>query len=221
MIQSETVPSPTSDGSDHPVSVLLRFHSAPNRGAPFQVERSRVLASLRDAPGCRAVVELGPPPETPGDVCVVAQFDGAASWRLWRDGSQWAGWFGDPSERVGSPTVQECHGSAARLVLPALHPGGPPPRRKMAVVMWISVYPTITALLWLLWPLVQGFPLPLRTLALSVVMVPLMVWVIVPWVTARLAPWLRATGHRSGSRQAGSDLARESAQRIKAESTAA
>lgn len=211
MIQSEAVPSPITDGSDNPVSVLLRFHSAPNQGAPLQVELSRVLVSLRNAPGCRAVVELGPPLETPGDVCVVAQFDGAASWRLWRDGSEWTGWFGGPSERAGAPAVQECHGPAARLILPALHPGAPPPRLTMAVVMWISVYPTITALLWLLWPLVQGFPLPLRTLALSVVMVPLMVWVIVPWVTARLAPWLMTTGHQSESRQAGSDLARESA----------
>ena len=193
MIQSEAAPSLSTNGPDDPVSVMLRFSPAPNRAAVFCAELSRALVSLRGAPGCRAVVDLGPPPGMAGEVCVVAQFDEAASWRRWRDGAEWTGWVGRLSELAGAPASQEAHGRGSGLVLPSLQRGEPPPRAKMAVVMWVSVYPTITLLLWFLWPLLQGLPLPLRTLTLSVVMVPLMVWFIVPWVTARLAPWLRTT----------------------------
>lgn len=196
MIRSQVAVPPATDGHDDSVSVMLSYSPAPDRAAEFRAELSRALAALRRAPGCRAVMVLGPPPGMPGTVCLVAQFDGAACWRRWHDGAEWTGWAAHLSTLAGAPAIQEYHGQGSGLVLPHLRRGEPPPRAKMAVVMWVSVYPTITALLWLLWPLVEGLPLPLRTLTLSVVMVPLMVWFIVPWVTACLGPWLRTAGRQ-------------------------
>jgi antibiotic biosynthesis monooxygenase (ABM) superfamily enzyme len=60
----------------------------------------------------------------------------------------------------------------------------------MALVMTISVWPTITGLLWLLWPVLQNLPLPGRTLVLTLVMVPLMTWIVVPCVTRAVTRWL-------------------------------
>lgn len=69
-------------------------------------------------------------------------------------------------------------------------PSGPPPRHRMAVVIWLAIYPTITALLALSGPLVTDWPLPLRTLWLTVIAVPLMVFVLLPRLQRALAPWL-------------------------------
>ena len=69
-------------------------------------------------------------------------------------------------------------------------PKGPPPAHKMAVVMGVAVYPTITILLWLTAPLIGHLPLPVRTLILTVLMVPVMIWFVVPKVTALFGPWL-------------------------------
>jgi hypothetical protein len=49
----------------------------------------------------------------------------------------------------------------------AQHPG-PPPRHRMALLVWLAIYPTITLLLALGGGLIADWPLPLRTLALSV-----------------------------------------------------
>jgi antibiotic biosynthesis monooxygenase (ABM) superfamily enzyme len=72
-----------------------------------------------------------------------------------------------------------------------------PPRWKTAVVVWLAIYPSITLLLWLVGPAIQGWPLALRTLVITVGVVPLMVYLLVPAAQRLLAPWLRRpTGGR-------------------------
>jgi len=60
----------------------------------------------------------------------------------------------------------------------------------MAVVVWLAIYPTITLLLALGGPTIAEWPLPVRTLALTLVAVPLMVFVLLPQLQRVLRPWL-------------------------------
>jgi antibiotic biosynthesis monooxygenase (ABM) superfamily enzyme len=60
----------------------------------------------------------------------------------------------------------------------------------MAIVVWIAIYPTITVLLALGGDAIASWPLPLRTLALTAVAVPLMVFVLLPRLQQALRPWL-------------------------------
>ena len=66
-----------------------------------------------------------------------------------------------------------------------------PPRWKTAIVVWLAIYPTITLVLWLAGPRVAGWPLALRTLAITAVVVPLMVYLLMPAFQRLLRPWLR------------------------------
>jgi antibiotic biosynthesis monooxygenase (ABM) superfamily enzyme len=50
-----------------------------------------------------------------------------------------------------------------------------PPRWKFAVVVWLAIYPSLTFLVWLAGPEIAHFPLALRTLVFTVVLVPWMV----------------------------------------------
>jgi antibiotic biosynthesis monooxygenase (ABM) superfamily enzyme len=65
-----------------------------------------------------------------------------------------------------------------------------PPRYKLAIVTWLAVYPTITAMLAVFEPLGLQTPMPVRTLLLTIVLVPLMVFVLVPILSRALAKWL-------------------------------
>jgi antibiotic biosynthesis monooxygenase (ABM) superfamily enzyme len=66
-----------------------------------------------------------------------------------------------------------------------------PPRYKLAIVTWLAVYPTITAMLAAFEPLgLLQTPMPVRTLLLTIVLVPLMVFVLVPILSRALAKWL-------------------------------
>jgi hypothetical protein len=65
-----------------------------------------------------------------------------------------------------------------------------PPLYKMTIVTWLGVFPTITLLLHFLEPLLNYLPLALRTLVLSTIMVPLLTYVVMPWLTKLLYRWL-------------------------------
>jgi antibiotic biosynthesis monooxygenase (ABM) superfamily enzyme len=82
-----------------------------------------------------------------------------------------------------------------------------PPRHTLAVVTWLAIYPTITLVL----PGLEAFgvndlALPLRTLAISVVVVPAVVFVVTPALTQVLGGWLHGaspgqSGHRRSRRR--------------------
>ena len=63
-------------------------------------------------------------------------------------------------------------------------------RWRCALVIWLVAYPLITVLLYLLEPTVGGWPLPLRTLLVSSIMVPVMVLWLVPALAARVSAFI-------------------------------
>lgn len=66
-----------------------------------------------------------------------------------------------------------------------------PKKWKIAVMIWIAIYPTIT-LIFLFFGknLLQIHPLPLRTFVLTLVVVPLMTFVLIPLLQKLLGNWL-------------------------------
>lgn len=52
----------------------------------------------------------------------------------------------------------------------------------MALKIWVAIYPAITLVLWLFGKPLAQLPLGLRTLFLTLVLVPLMVFVLLPLV---------------------------------------
>lgn len=77
---------------------------------------------------------------------------------------------------------------------------GPPPRHKMALLTWAGAWAMITLILGVLSPFTATWPLPLRTLVISVLMVLALTWVVIPALTRVFASWLapapRAATHR-------------------------
>ena len=81
----------------------------------------------------------------------------------------------------------------AAAAKPRKPPAGPPPRHKQALLTWAAAYAVITAILATLGPTVAAWPLVLRTLLLSVVMVVSLTWLIMPAMTRLFRPWLASS----------------------------
>jgi antibiotic biosynthesis monooxygenase (ABM) superfamily enzyme len=64
------------------------------------------------------------------------------------------------------------------------------PKWKMAVMIWLGIYPTITVMIYIIFPLTEGWPIPLRTLAMTLVVVPIMVFIVLPFLQKLLRNWL-------------------------------
>ena len=65
-----------------------------------------------------------------------------------------------------------------------------PRRFRLALLTWVAAYAVITAILAPLGPTLASWPLVLRTLLLSVVMVVALTWLIMPAMTRLFRPWL-------------------------------
>ncbi len=62
----------------------------------------------------------------------------------------------------------------------------PPSKHRQAFVVWLAIYPLITVVLWAFGPHLGRLPLPLRTLALTGVLVPVMIYGLVPLISRGL-----------------------------------
>ncbi|WP_298120796.1 hypothetical protein [Flavobacterium sp.] len=65
-----------------------------------------------------------------------------------------------------------------------------PPKWKFAVMVWIAIYPTITLVSLLIGDYIKNLPLPLKTLIMTGMLVPLMVFVLLPFLRKILGNWL-------------------------------
>ena len=67
----------------------------------------------------------------------------------------------------------------------------PPKKWKMAVLIWLAIYPLITLIFLALGKyLILINPLPLRTLIITLIAVPTMVFVLIPALQKILHSWL-------------------------------
>jgi uncharacterized protein len=67
-----------------------------------------------------------------------------------------------------------------------------PPRYKVALITWAGAYAVITFVLAAFGSTIAAWPLPLRTLALSVVMVTTLTWLVIPSLSRAFDRWLFA-----------------------------
>jgi antibiotic biosynthesis monooxygenase (ABM) superfamily enzyme len=65
-----------------------------------------------------------------------------------------------------------------------------PPKWKFAIMVWIAIYPAITLASFLLGDTIQNLPLAIRTLIMTGILVPLMVFILLPLLGKIMKNWL-------------------------------
>jgi len=128
------------------------------------------------------------------------RFDDAESLSVWEASDQRRWWLGAAQGLVGESRIERRTGIEGWFDEPTaydavdLRPGPPaPPRWKQASVIFLVFYPLSVIANWVAGHLIAGWPLPLRVLAVVLVMTPVMTYLALPWVTRRMEWWL----HRS------------------------
>jgi len=95
------------------------------------------------------------------------------------------GWFDEPP--TGSIPAIDLSSASDADDLPAA-----PPRWKQAVTIWLGFFPVNVLFAYLVWP-VPGWgelPIWLRVLATTLVLTPIMTYLVLPFVTRLLRTWL-------------------------------
>ena len=137
------------------------------------------------------------------------RFADAGSLAAWESSDERRWWLRSGEDFVHDARVERRTGIEGWFDVPASSlldhpvPAGArtaPPRWKQAVSIWLGFFPTnlVFTLLVSLLPVWGTVPLALRVLITTVVLTPVMTYVVLPFVTARLRPWLEAQKGQQG-----------------------
>lgn len=127
------------------------------------------------------------------DYVLIFSFDSQENLDKWNRSDDRREWLAKMAPLVATSTKpQILTGLENWFTLPAhAHaPVPPPPRFKMAIVTWIAIYPLINILSSLLGPYLAPLPRLLQTAVMSVLMISLMTYVVMPRLTRLFASWL-------------------------------
>jgi antibiotic biosynthesis monooxygenase (ABM) superfamily enzyme len=123
----------------------------------------------------------------------------------WEASPQRAWWLGAAQGLVGESKVERRTGIEGWFDAPITHdvqdlrPAAPPPPRwKQACVIFLVFYPLSLIANWAAGQSIADWVLPLRVLAVVLVMTPVMTYVALPWITRRMEWWLRPSGGAGG-----------------------
>jgi antibiotic biosynthesis monooxygenase (ABM) superfamily enzyme len=104
-----------------------------------------------------------------------------------------------PTPVQAAPTAP----NAAAATGPAAGPAGPVPTppsvHVRAVITWLAIFPLVAVGMMLLAPISESWHPVLRAFVLTLVVVPLAVYVVVPWLLRRHGALRRRRAPRSGA----------------------
>ena len=94
----------------------------------------------------------------------------------------------------GEPEYRQLHGLEAWF----RSPHSPPPRWKMATATLLGVYPVSFLIGITLSPTLRKLPLALNVLVVSAIIVSMLTWVVMPFITRVLRGWLYSPSYEKG-----------------------
>jgi antibiotic biosynthesis monooxygenase (ABM) superfamily enzyme len=127
-----------------------------------------------------------------GEYRILFKFDSRENLELWECSPEREKWR-QMAEQVSEPqTVQVQNGLNAWFELPDEGGEAPPhpPKYKMALVVWLSIFTLVVTFTYLFEPLLSLLPFEPRILLLTGVVVFLMTYVVMPNLTRLLRSWL-------------------------------
>lgn len=127
------------------------------------------------------------------ELVIVVRFSDKAAWDIWRNHPETLGRIaaldtetGDKGERNYS------EGIAGWFDLPGVTGFKAPPKSKMAVVTWITIFPSLLLVSMVLQPLTADQGIAVQLAIGTIVTVPIMTWIAMPLTTKVLKNWLFA-----------------------------
>lgn len=176
---------------DPPVTAVASRRVKAGREREFEEWVSGIFAAANKFPGYLGSEVFRPSGPEDDEYRIVFRFDHESNLHAWETSEERHRWL----ERV-RPLLKEeekfsvLTGLETWFALPSKPAEPPPPRYKMALVTWLAVFPLITTIFLTLGPILNQLPFLLRSLVLTVMMVSLMTYVVMPRMTRLFSFWL-------------------------------
>jgi len=173
------------------VTVVWSRRAKPGRQAALENVIDRLAQAMSSATGYEGVVSLRPQPGHPPIYTMVARFASQSDLDAWVS-SEIRGRLYAEAEgvSVGGLNVQQAAGLEGWFQMPGQPLVVPPPRYKMAVITWAAIFPLLLLANLIAAPLLANVSPLVRLLPVSIVLIALMTWVVMPRMTKWFRFWL-------------------------------
>lgn len=174
-------------GPEAGVTLAVARRPKPGKEAALEAWIHGVVEEAAAFDGHQGGSVVRPGPGRP-EYLILLRFATAGALEAWRRSKSCRAWVAKADEITEGPAhVRELRGLEAWL-----EGGSPtaPPRWKMAILTWIALYPLLLGVVVALSPVVSDWPISLQLLVTTVILVPLMSYVLVPAMTRVARPWL-------------------------------
>jgi antibiotic biosynthesis monooxygenase (ABM) superfamily enzyme len=173
-----------------PIRRIARRRAKPHCGAAYEALLRGMFAEMQRFDGFLGA-DIVPPTTPDGEYQVIVRWASEKALAAW-DASpthlQWLQRLAQVAE--GEPAYRLLTGLEAWFALPAIPGNAPPPRLKMALVTWLGIFPTVALLQATVAPWLAIWPFLLRIAAFTLLVVTLMTWLVMPYLTRWLRPFL-------------------------------
>lgn len=184
--------------SNQSVTILITRSPRKSSQREFEQALSDTIDAALEFPGHLGVTVLKPQTEDNNDYQILVKFASEADYQRWCHSHEAAHWFKIMSRLEEKPPNLEIMTGietwfAVNSSMP--RPMIPPPRYKMAIVTWIAIFALIIMINLLFGGFLASLPMLLRSLVLTVGLVGLMTYVVMPRMTRLFSWWLYPKRH--------------------------
>ncbi|HYV48931.1 MAG TPA: antibiotic biosynthesis monooxygenase [Myxococcaceae bacterium] len=184
-------PVPAADDGQHgPLTMVIARRIKRGMEAAYEDWVRGVLAVAETFAGHQGATLLRPGAPEDREYVLVVRWATFEDLRRWNESPERNDWVRRAEPLAEELKVTTQTGLETWFTIPGRPPPAPPSRAKMAVLSWVAIYPLIVALNATLGPYLGPLPMPLRALVTSLMLVPLMTWVVMPRVTKLFYRWL-------------------------------
>ncbi|WP_296053493.1 antibiotic biosynthesis monooxygenase [uncultured Alteromonas sp.] len=177
--------------SPQPVTVIVSRRVKPEAVSAFETLSDEMSRRASQFDGYMGATLFRPVSPDDPEYRMIFKFTDEASLAEWERSEERAEMLEKLEGLLISPTEREkVSGLVTWFSLPSQNPVKPPPRYKMTIVSWLALYPAATLIFWLFGPWLAHLPLLIRTLVVTAVLMILMSYVLMPFMTKRFAFWL-------------------------------
>lgn len=181
-----------------PVTVVISRRVRDGQERLFEELSGRMTEAASSFPGHLGAVMFRPGSREDPEYRIVFKFNSQKNLNLWLASEIRQEWLRNIEELLEQPSeVETISGLVTWFTLPGCNPVQPPPRYKMTAVSWLALFPTVTLIFWLFEDWLAPLPLMLRTGIVTVVVMTIMAYVLMPRFTKWFAFWLFS--HRKDS----------------------
>lgn len=171
-----------------PVTIVVSRRPAPGRERDLAQWAQGLLDLAERFPGHLAG-EVMATNDPEGDLVVAISWANADAVHFWERSEERDAWLARADELLAGPARPEMV-SGFESIFAASASSNAVPRWKTAIVIALAIYPASLLVNLVLGSSIAGWPLPVRVLVSTMILVPFMVWAGVPWLSRRLDGWL-------------------------------